>query len=458
MKLFRYIVPILFLFLSLCVVGQEDKSNDTLDLRGELYRAVQSWDEINDSLVLNSNQSPYDKENIDCRKCKCILIIVAKKTLVNSTIEQPHRIVSYSCPEHTVEHYSTDMCDFFKIYFKKSRYKGQITFAGIKGDEMTLKFAKRKYDYVQTDGISALVFNAYTHSIYVKPQPCEQIDAFLYDALSYAAQAQPPIKDGAILAEFSVSDSTKVYFSQGNLQYQASSKTWRFAEHQWDFVGDSINGNVYENGVKSDNAKISSTYDGWIDNFGWGTSGYNGKNPYMTSMNCSDYGDGYNDIAGTNYDWGVYNAISNGGNQAGQWRTLTQSEWSYVIGNRTDARYLRESATVNGVNGLILLPDNWTLPTGVTFTHGGEHGWSQNTYSASDWSKMEANGAVFLPAAGSRYGTYVYGVGSYGDYWSSSAVSNRHAYFMYFYSSYVTTRKLDRFVGRSVRLVQDVKK
>lgn len=32
----------------------------------------------------------------------------------------------------------------------------------------------------------------------------------------------------------------QVYFSQGNLQYQASTNTWRFAENQWDFVGDSV--------------------------------------------------------------------------------------------------------------------------------------------------------------------------------------------------------------------------
>ena len=462
MKLFRSILPIFFFFLSLGAVGQNDTINDSLvmDIRGSWYPRQQPVDTINDTLILNSNQALYAGESTDCRKNKCILIIVAKKTLYLSTIEKPHRIVSYSCPNHKVEHYSTDKLDFFKIYFKKNQYKGYITFVGINGDEMTLKFAKRKYDYVQTDGISALVFNAYTHSIYVKPQPCEQIDAFLYDALSYAAQAQSPVKDGAILAEFSVSDSTKVYFSQGNLQYQASSKTWRFAEHQWDFVGDSINGNVYENGVKSDNAKISSTYDGWIDNFGWGTSGYNGKNPYMTSTNYSDYGDGYNDIAGTNYDWGVYNAISNGGNQTGQWRTLTQSEWTYVIANRTDARYLRGSATVNGVNGLILLSDNWTLPTGVTFTYGGEHGWSQNTYSASDWSKMEANGAVFLPAAGYRGRAGVYYVGSGGNYWSSSANEYYYnfAYYLFFHSYGVDPSASSHRCGRSVRLVQNVKK
>ncbi len=74
--------------------------------------------------------------------------------------------------------------------------------------------------------------------------------------LSFVAQAQSPVKDGAILAEFSVSDSTKVYFSQGNLQYQASTGTWKFADNQYDMIGDN-------------NSNISSSYSGWIDLFGW---------------------------------------------------------------------------------------------------------------------------------------------------------------------------------------------
>ena len=111
---------------------------------------------------------------------------------------------------------------------------------------------------------------------------------------------------------------------------------------------------------------------------------------------------------------------------------------------------------MNGVNGLILLPDNWTLPTGVTFTYG-EGSWSQNTYSASDWSKMEANGAVFLPAAGYRDGTDVGGVGSNGYYWSSSAYGYLGAYYLYF-SSYDVSADygLDRYYGQSVRLVRGV--
>ena len=84
-------------------------------------------------------------------------------------------------------------------------------------------------------------------------------------------------------AGFSVSRGMTVYFSPGNLQWSATgthaisgggtaSGTWRFAEHQWDIIGE-------------DNQNISSSYRGWIDLFGWGTSGYNSKYPYMTSTN-----------------------------------------------------------------------------------------------------------------------------------------------------------------------------
>ena len=74
---------------------------------------------------------------------------------------------------------------------------------------------------------------------------------------------------GSINGLFSVSADKQVYFSQGNLQYQASTNTWRFAERQIDYVGLNSNGNVYEGGVQCDNALMSSTYSGWIDLFGW---------------------------------------------------------------------------------------------------------------------------------------------------------------------------------------------
>ncbi len=278
-------------------------------------------------------------------------------------------------------------------------------------------------------------------------------------------QLNPPAPIvGAIEFAFSVSADKQIYFSQGNLQYQASTGTWRFAENQWDYVGSATYGTVYENEIKCNNTKISESYEGWIDLFGWGTSGWNsGANayqPYSTSTSSSDYypgGDYTNNLTGSyaNADWGVNNAISNGGNKAGQWRTLTKDEWVYVINTRTDASNKKGVATVNSVPGLILLPDEWTLPADVTFKSGASGDYAQNTYSASDWSKMEANGAVFLPAAGYRDGAGVRNVGSNGCYWSSSANGDDYAGYLDFYGYDVRTDYYCRYSGQSVRLVRD---
>ena len=257
-----------------------------------------------------------------------------------------------------------------------------------------------------------------------------------------SSQGNVAIENGTIKAAFSISDSKQIYFSQGNLQYQASTGTWRFAEHQYDLIG-------------SDNSNISSSYSGWIDLFGWGTSGYNGKNPYMTSTSYSDYGDGSNDIAGTNYDWGVYNKIFNGGNQVGMWRTLTNSEWDYLIYGRAQASRLWGQGRVSNVNGLILLPDGWEMPSSVKFT-SIPHDYSTNVYSLDEWSVMESYGAVFLPAAGYRYWTEVDNVGSGGDYWSSSTYNDYAANLLYFASFDVGASFNERYHGHSVRLVHDI--
>ncbi len=246
---------------------------------------------------------------------------------------------------------------------------------------------------------------------------------------------------GKLNGKFSVSAIKQVSFAMGNLQYQASTDTWRFAENQYDVIG-------------KDNEKISSTYSGWIDLFGWGTSGYNGKDPYMTSRSYGDYGDGYNDIAGTNYDWGVYNAISNGGNKAGMWRTLTDDEWYYLFNTRGNAENLRGQATVNGQTGYILLPDGWSTPSGLRFT-AKPYNFTTNSYSAPDWSKMETAGAVFLPCAGYRYVMDVNYVGSTGFYWSSTAYSSNYAYDFYFFGSFDALDDDYRSDGNSVRLATE---
>ena len=247
----------------------------------------------------------------------------------------------------------------------------------------------------------------------------------------------PIVPDGVLPGLFSVSATRQVRFSQGNLQYQASTKTWRFAEHQYDYVG-------------SDNRSISSTYSGWIDLFGWGT----GSNPTLSSTSFEDYG--------TFVDWGC-NAIINGGNTVNQWRTLTIAEWNYLLNTRTDASSKRGTGNINGVGGLIILPDSWTLPSECSFTSGfcspsGDNypDWTHNSYTLAQWAQMEAAGAVFLPAAGYRFGTDVGNVGKWGWYWSSSPCFHSSACYMKFDSrSLGATYNNDRQGGFSVRPVLD---
>lgn len=214
-----------------------------------------------------------------------------------------------------------------------------------------------------------------------KPEPAKP-DYFGKDAkVNTNYQAKP----------FTVGTDKQIVFAQGNLQYQASTNTWQFAEDQNERLG------------RAANLAISATNSNWIDLFGWGTSGYNNKYPYMTSRKNEDYGDGTNDIAGTDYDWGQYNAIRNGGNVKGEWRLLTRNEWQYMFDTRANAENLRAFATVDTVKGYLLLPDDYVFPSGIGFT-AGTLDWTKNIYNLEQWKQMEAAGAVFLPTTGLRAG------------------------------------------------------
>jgi len=278
--------------------------------------------------------------------------------------------------------------------------------------------------------------------------------------ITFTTKKKVAIVDGAIQSDFSVSRTKKVYFSQGNLQYQASpNKKWRFAENQWDFVGTQKPKLGKAGGTVggSDNKKIGNVYTGWIDLFGWGTSGFGRTKPYESSTS-SDYAKtATGSIAGTNYDWGVYNKISNGGNQEGLWRTLTYSEWDYLISGRAQASDLWGYGSVNNVNGIILLPDGWETPSSVKFTSGKELKYSTNVYTQDEWMVLQSYGAVFLPAAGRRCGTDVDRVGESGYYWSSTANTQLNGQPYYLGGNSVTSSGVSRADGFSVRLVQDVK-
>lgn len=258
-------------------------------------------------------------------------------------------------------------------------------------------------------------------------------------------------KEGALSGRFTVNAQGKqIVFSQGNLQYNPSTDTWRFADSQLTAIG-------FYNGEIS-----SSTYNGWLDLFGWGT----GTNPTNYSTDWHNYP--------TYNEWGD-NAISNGGNAQNQWRTLTMSEWDYLFFRRPNAASLFGFVQIDDIKGLILLPDNWTAPDGISFNPSTTKGlaaksdyyantdgknYNHNTFTSAQWSQMESAGAVFLPAAGYRWDNEVYmqdsDLGCMGYYWSATPNDNWQGYELYFDAYELSPQnKNSRIHGQAVRLVTD---
>lgn len=275
---------------------------------------------------------------------------------------------------------------------------------------------------------------------------------------------------------FTVGNGKRVIIAQGNLQYQASTRTWQFAANQYDYIGDAA-GNTTPEAERA-------TQSAWIDLFGWGTSGWKNGNVYYQPYNTATTGvdtNGYgygptNDSRYTysltgayaNADWGVYNSIANGGNVAGRWRTPQSLEFGQIFKHRSAstlngvANALYAKATVNGVNGVVVFPDVYEHPAGVALPTSinatGSGGWDGNVYSASEWAKMEAAGCVFMPIT-ARINNGEVVATAYGCYWSSTVGSTQgHAFYVLFSSAnfYYNSTSCYRNYGQAVRLVQDI--
>jgi hypothetical protein len=270
---------------------------------------------------------------------------------------------------------------------------------------------------------------------------------------------------------FSVSETKKIVFSQGNLQYHKDSNVWRFAEDQLLYLGEN-NNNIETGGT-------------WIDLFGWSGGIINkyyptaSKSTKSSSEKSSKHNNkatadnqsqrdpkfGVNtsimqyDYFGSFVDWGVKQI---GSDSAEVWRTLTAEEWNYIFEGRKNASALWGVAQVWGVNGLILLPDNWVAPEGVFFKPGfyeEEDVWYfsvHQTFTQTLWLRMQQAGAVFLPASGYRFGAGASNMEYCGYYWSASADGSNRAVCLYFDSDGKSMDSNYRHYGLSVRLVKDV--
>ena len=214
---------------------------------------------------------------------------------------------------------------------------------------------------------------------------------------------------------FSIGYARRVRFAPGNLAVQGRT----FVNNQWEYGG----------------------------YFCWGT----GNRPELNSLDNSEYP--------TFYDWGDYLYYAEAG-----WRTLKKSEWEYLLEYRKDAEFKRGLGTVAGIHGLILLPDNWLAPDGVTVSSGCIS-WNDNVFSPTQWDKMKKAGAAFLPASDHIWeGNTIDGVvidpgphlGEVGYYWSATPCGSDKAYYVCFYDGLVYAADIQqRSYLISVRLVRD---
>ena len=164
----------------------------------------------------------------------------------------------------------------------------------------------------------------------------------------------------------------------------------------------------------------------------------NGKKVHFSQANLRNKNGSYYffdnqwDCFGSNADLFHWDAIAN---CPSDFYVLSKDEWWYMLKTRPNAYKLFAHATVNGVNGLILLPDNWKTPDDIQLTTDYQmgivwdeydtrykhsetdyNGYEQNIYDNKKWKVLEYAGAVFIPTTWSI---------NSGWYWTSSDADDK---------------------------------
>ena len=229
----------------------------------------------------------------------------------------------------------------------------------------------------------------------------ENLD-ILHNAATYTFEATRDIKltvrflevEGTSVAEtgvFTIGEHKTAVFATGNLQYKkdGENETWRFAKQQYQVVG--------EQNIELGHPEFT----GWIDMLGWSTNN-EGNNFGVNPNNVNELYDG------EFVDWGT--------KMGAEWSTLSADDWKYLLNDRANAAALKQVARVGEMVGILLFPDVWTMPEGCTVeaAYNEYYDTELYNYTLAQWAKMEAEGAMFLPAAGRRTGG-----------WGNTAVSEQ---------------------------------
>ena len=233
----------------------------------------------------------------------------------------------------------------------------------------------------------------------------------------------------------------QVFFSKGNLYYNGT--TFNFEANQYDTTPSS-NGRRVENHIshfmwcKTPEKAMALKYD----------NNWNEETPFFAEKNFT-----VNGYSG----WSVLTGGDNG-------------EWNYLLNSRNTAysdNHRYAAVKVNGMAGLLIFPDDFSSwPSGA-----GDEPQTFNTYSDSridrnytveQFTVLQNNGCVFLPAAGYRSGSSgnasVSPVGNLGYYWSASPDGLLNAFDLRFRSGSVLPSDFSyRYQAYSVRLVTESK-
>lgn len=269
------------------------------------------------------------------------------------------------------------------------------------------------------------------------------VNIILLTLMGWVYSQDTPTTTPILSGPFTMSPGRVVKFSPGNLQYNAKQDVWRFAPHQYEIIG-------------KGNRMIASDYDGWIDLFGWATA----KEPTKWGKLEQYAPEVTTDNFPNTLDWGRHEI---NGYAPLVWRTPTSDEWDYLFSSRKNAKDLTTVATVEGINGVVILPDNWnhkwdkedfTYP--LLFDLPGFSDY--NSFTQEQWAKFEARGAIFLPCTGFREEKQEKRVNSDGCYWSSTGFRNGSAYSLTFGGDYIfPQRDFGRYKARAVRLIHVIK-
>lgn len=261
------------------------------------------------------------------------------------------------------------------------------------------------------------------------------------------------------LGAVSIASGKYAVFAPGNLQATisgysepvATASSWKFADHQYDYLG---NGRT-----------TMSSGSGTVDLFAWQGKSSTEAIHYglctVSSASAQWYGN--NSSEQIKADWGSL-SISYGdqlyapdtwrtptGGSKGEWKYLLESRSASTVAGKSDARFARAKYNSSEV-GIIIFPDNYSLPIEISslsdminYTYEWPWNYINVNLSTEQMNTLINSGAVYLPGNNNSF-----------SYWSKTCYSADEAYYMGCDNNVYTTSSHRKYVNCSVRLIRDL--